>query len=311
MAKDIFLSRRKFVAAVSSAIAFSHFSSPLFASPLTKPLMRKIPKSGEELPVIGMGTWRTFNVGRDEQTRIARAEVLAEFLKLGGQMIDSSPMYGSAEEVLGFALKHLNKGADDMFSATKVWTPFSAYGQTQIKNSKRLWGVNKIDLFQVHNLVSWESHLDKLFQMKADKNLKYVGITTSHGLRHGQIEKIMKSQPIDFVQFTYNILDREAEQRLLPIAAERKIAVIINRPFQGGQLFPRFENKKLPEWAKEFDCKNWAQFFLKFITSHPAVTCAIPATSKVAHMQENMGALQGRLPDKALRKRMVSYIENL
>ncbi len=269
---------------------------------------RPIPASGEALPTIGMGTWITFNVGEDEALRRQRSEVLQRFFALGGGMIDSSPMYGSAEAVVGDGLSRLGV-PDTLFSATKVWTRRGSAGEAQMADSRRLWGLPRFDLMQVHNLVGWEDHLETLLRDKADGRVRYIGVTTSHGRRHEELAEIMATQPIDFVQFTYNVVDREAEQRLLPLAAERKLAVIVNRPFRRGALFPPVEGKPLPSWAAEIDCANWAQVFLKFIVSHPAVTCAIPATSQVAHMEENMGAMTGRLPDEALRRRMASDLE--
>jgi diketogulonate reductase-like aldo/keto reductase len=219
-------------------------------------------------------------------------------------------MYGTSEEVIGYCLKRIpNK--DGLFAATKVWTPLQWYGVQQMQRSEHLWGQGPFDLMQVHNLWSWEAHLETLLKWRADGRIRYIGVTTSHGRRHEELAKIMASAPIDFVQFTYNMLDREAEPRLLPLAAERRLAVIINRPFRRGGLFDRFERHPLPPWAAEFDCANWAQFFLKFIVSHPAVTCAIPATSRVCHMRENMGAARGRLPDPETRRRMIRYVENL
>lgn len=273
-------------------------------------LKRPIPATGQQIPVIGMGSWISFNVGADRVLRDKRVKVLEAFFDQGGGMIDSSPMYGSSEEVIGYCLKRVaNKGA--LFSATKVWTYTGFMGVRQMNNSFKLWGAKRFDLMQIHNLLDWEAHLETLKKWKAEGRVRYIGITTSHGSRHEEFARIMETQPIDFVQFTYNVLDREAERRLLPLAAERKLGVIVNRPFQRGALFDRFERHPLPDWAGEFDCANWAQFFLKFIVSHPAVTCAIPATSRVDHMLENMGAAYGRLPDPALRKRMIRTIESL
>ena len=237
-------------------------------------------------------------------------DVLRTFLKMGGGMVDSSPMYGSAEQVLGYTLERIDDSSS-LFSATKIWTPFTGQGISQIMDSHEYWGLEQFDLLQVHNLLNWEKHLETLLEWKSLGLTRYVGITTSHGRRHDLFEKVMTTAPIDFVQFTYNIVDRAAEDRLLPIARERELGVIINRPFQGGQLFPRFEKLPLPAFAKTFDCRNWAQFFLKFIVSHPAVTCAIPATSRVDHMIENMGALEGRLPDEGERRMMIQYIASL
>ncbi|MGH1352041.1 MAG: aldo/keto reductase [Methyloligellaceae bacterium] len=304
------LTRREILATLAAAGLITA-ASPSLASLLDAPIhTRKIPKTGEVVPTIGMGTWITFNVGKDIQARDARSEVLNTFFELGGKLVDSSPMYGSAEEVVGYCLKKTGK-REQLFSATKVWSPFTSYGNSQISNSYKLWGEEQFDLIQVHNLVSWQSHLQTLFQLKADKKLRYVGITTSHGLRHEEIENIMKTQPIDFIQLTYNVLDRDPEKRILPLAKEKQIAVIINRPFQRGDLFDSFASKPLPDWASEIDCTAWSQFFLKFVTSHPAVTCAIPATSQVAHMKENMAAARGRLPDQKMRQKMTDYIRAL
>lgn len=273
-------------------------------------LTRAHPTTGETLPVIGMGSWITFNVGADQAMRAQRVEVLRTFFDHGGAVIDSSPMYGSSEEVIGYCLKHL-PNTHSLFSATKVWTWLQMLGEGQMNESRALWGVRTFDLMQVHNLLNWEDHLETLRADKAAGRIRHIGITTSHGRRHDEFEAVMRSQPLDFVQFTYNILDREAEQRLLPLAAERRLGVVVNRPFRQGALFPRLERHPLPDWAAEIDCANWAQFLLKFIVSHPAVTCVIPATSRVDHMLENMGALYGRLPDAELRARMVRYVEEL
>ena len=257
-----------------------------------------------------MGSWITFNVGDDEALRAQRVEVLRAFFDAGGGVIDSSPMYGSSEEVIGHCLARLGN-TDALFSATKVWTPLKWLGPGQMADSRELWGVRRFDLMQIHNMLNWEGHLETLLEDKAAGRIRYIGLTTSHGRRHDAFERVMAEQPLDAVQFTYNILDREAEERLLPLAAERGLAVVVNRPFRRKELFRLFERHPLPAWAAEFDCANWAQFFLKFIVSHPAVTCAIPATSRVDHMRENMGALYGRLPDAALRARMVRYVEDL
>jgi diketogulonate reductase-like aldo/keto reductase len=273
-------------------------------------LTRAIPATGEQVPVIGMGSWITFNVGEDEALRDQRTEVLRAFFEGGGSVIDSSPMYGSSEEVIGYGLARIET-AHPLFAATKVWTPLQMLGPGQMEESRELWGVERFDLMQIHNLLNWESHLETLLEDKKAGRIRLIGATTSHGSRHAELERLMAGQPLDAVQFTYNILDREAEARLLPQAAERGLAVVINRPFRQKQLFHLFEQHPLPAWASEFDCENWAQFFLKFIVSHPAVTCAIPATSRVDHMQENMGALYGRLPDQAMRERMIRHVEGL
>ena len=257
-----------------------------------------------------MGTWQTFDVGDDPELIAARAQVLKTFFDMGGSMVDSSPMYNTSEKVIGECLDMIGN-EPDLFSATKVWTLGRWLGVRQIQRSQRLWGVSRFDLMQIHNMVDWETHLETLRAWKADGKIRYIGITTSHGRRHKALAKALEREHFDFVQFTYNLLDREAEQRLLPLAAERGVAVIINRPFRHGDLFDIVQNKPLPVWASEFDCTNWAQFFLKFIISHPAVTVAIPATTRVDHMQENMAAGVGRLPDPPTRQRMISYMETL
>ena len=273
-------------------------------------LTKVIPSTGAAVPVVGMGTWITFNVGDDPEAREARSEVLRAFFANGGGMIDSSPMYGSSEEVVGYGLRRLGP-TPGLFSATNVWTSSASEGREQVATSGRLWGIDRFDLLQVHNLVAWKKHLEMLFEMKEAGRVRHVGITTSHGRRHEEMEEIMRSEPIDFVQLTYNIRDREVERRLLPLALERGIAVIANRPFQGGGLVDRMNREPLPDWAAEIDCRSWAQILLKFIVSHPAVTCAIPATTRVDHVRENMGAAQGRLPDAAMRARMIRHVEAL
>lgn len=272
---------------------------------------RAIPASGERIPVIGMGSWLTFDVGDDSILRARRCEVLRTFFEMGGGLVDSSPMYGSSEAVIGHCLGKLENDAN-LFSATKVWTWGERIGIDQMEHSRRLWGVKGFDLMQIHNMLDWETHLETLKEMKAEGAIRYIGITTSHGRRHSEMERVLeREEAFDFVQLTYNVVDREVERRLLPLAQERGIAVIINRPFRGGGLFDRVEGKPLPGWAAEIDCNNWAQFFLKFIVSHPAVTCAIPATTQVAHMRENMGAARGALPDAAMRRRMLDYLRKL
>ena len=274
---------------------------------LTKP----IPATGERLPVIGMGSWLTFDVDDDMGLRNQRVEVLRAFFAAGGAVIDSSPMYGSSEEVIGYCLDRLGD-TPGLFSATKVWTVLQSMGVRQMQASEGLWAPEGgFHLMQVHNLLDWEAHLETLAAWKAQGRVRYVGVTTSHGRRHPDMVRVMANRPLDFVQFTYNILDREAERVLLPLAAERGLAVIVNRPFRRGRLFEILDRHPLPGWAAEIDCANWAQFLLKFIVSHPAVTCAIPATSRVDHMEENMGAAYGRLPDAEMRRRMVEYVEAL
>jgi diketogulonate reductase-like aldo/keto reductase len=304
-------SRRQVLASLASLGVAASLGPGSAAAAVPGPVLKRpIPASGEQVPVIGMGSWITFNVGRDTALRDHRVKVLQTFFDMGGGMIDSSPMYGSSEDVIGYCLKRI-PNSEGLFSATKVWNMLKVLGVRQMESSRRLWRLDRFDLMQVHNLLNWRGHLETLLGDKAQGRIRYLGVTTSNGRRHRALETVMAEQPLDFVQFSYNILDREAERRLLPLAQERGLAVIVNRPFRRKALFHLFANRPLPAWAGEFDCANWAQFFLKFVVSHPAVTCAIPATSRIDHMAENMGALYGRLPDAAMRARMIRYVEGL
>jgi diketogulonate reductase-like aldo/keto reductase len=304
------LSRRSFLGVLAAAGAGAVLRPAAGASQVSALLTRPIPSSKEALPLIGLGSWITFNVGEDEVARASCADVMRAFFVSGGRMIDSSPMYGSSQAVIGYGLAKLGHPSG-LFAADKVWTSSGDDGPAQIEETRGFWGIPRFDLLQVHNLLAWEDHLATLFAMKAEGKLRHVGITTSHGRRHPEIEAIMKGQPIDFVQVTYNALDREVEQRILPLAMDKGIAVIVNRPFRQGELIGAVQRYPLPDWAAEFGAANWAQILLKFIVAHPAVTCAIPATSKMEHLQENMGAARGALPDEAMRRRIVAHVEQL
>ena len=299
--------RRNFVrAAALGAVAAAILPTGVSAQ-AARPISRPIPSSGERIPAVGLGTWITFNVGDDPLLQAECAQVMAAFFAGGGRMIDSSPMYGSSQAVVGKGLERLGR-PEALFSAEKVWTSAAANGPAQIEQSRRLWGVERFDLLQVHNLLTWQAHLETLFAMKTAGQLRYVGITTSEGRRHDLVEQIMRSHPLDFVQLTYNVVDREPEQRLLPLAAERGIAVIVNRPFQQGALTRRLDGEPVPEWANEIGATSWAQLILKFIVSHPTVTVAIPATTQVDHVRENLAAAGGPLPDRDLRERIAAYV---
>jgi diketogulonate reductase-like aldo/keto reductase len=298
-------SRRRFLGALAAAAAPALPRVALAQG--SAPIARAIPVSGEVLPAIGVGSWITFNVRPDPAEEAPLIPVMRSFFERGGAMIDSSPMYGNSEAVIGGLLKETPRH-ERLFSATKIWTFGRALGRGQFEQSRRLWGLQSFDLVHIHNMLDWETHLATLKELKAAGAIRYIGITTSHGRRHAEMEQVLKRERFDFVQLTYNFADRSVEQRLLPLAADRGIAVVINRPFDGGNLFPLVRGKPLPAFAREIDCDNWAQYFLKFVISHPAVTCAIPATSQTAHMAENMGALYGRLPDAALRKRMAEAL---
>lgn len=273
-------------------------------------LAKPVPSTGELLPVVGLGSWITFNVGRDQQGMKSCTEVIRAFFAAGGRLIDSSPMYGSSQATIGYALKELGYPGTT-FAIDKVWTNGKAQGRDQIINNLSLWGLPQFSLLQVHNLRDWQVQLSTLLEMKQSNQVKYVGITTSHQRRHGEVETIMKSQPIDFIQLTYNAGQRAAESRLLPLARDLGIAVILNRPFGGGRLIRTAKRHPFPDWARAEGLQGWPDFLLKAVVSHPAVTCAIPATSRVNHVLENMQACTGRLPSARLRQRMLHHIEAL
>jgi diketogulonate reductase-like aldo/keto reductase len=292
------------------AYGLAHMPLPVFATTASRKrnvITKSIPASGAQLPAIGMGTWITFNVGPSEHLRRHRTRILEIFLEQGGTLIDSSPMYGSSADVLGYGLKRIEDATFQLFSASKIWTS-SDETAAQMREQQQRWGLDRFSLVQVHNLRNWQNHLENLRAARERGEVGYIGVTTSHGSRHSELESVMRNEAPDFVQLTYNIEDRWAEDRLLPLARERGIAVIANRPFRRKALIRKYQDKPLPDWARDFDAKNWPQFLLKFIISHPAITCAIPATSQIPHIRENMGALYGRLPDAATRQRMIDYI---
>ncbi|NDW04283.1 aldo/keto reductase [Jiella pacifica] len=273
-------------------------------------LTRQVPSSGIELPVVGMGTWITFNVGNDSDALAERTAVMKAFFGAGGAVIDSSPMYGSSQATVGHGLEQLGI-PDRLFAADKVWTSDVSDGQAQIEATRQHWGVDRFGLMQVHNLLGWPGHLETLQALKEEGLVGHIGITTSHGRRHDDIEEIMARQPIDFVQLTYNIADREPERRLLPLASERGIAVVANRPFQRGALIEATRGAPLPGFAAEIGAETWPKFLLKFIVSHPALTVAIPATRSVDHVRENMAAARGPLPDAEMRRQMADHFDSL
>lgn len=300
--------RRRDVLHWLSAAAASTAGAQSAPAPPPAVLTRAIPSSNERIPLVGLGTWITFNVGNDPVGRTECTQVMRAFFDGGGKLIDSSPMYGSSQPVVGDGLSRLH-AQGRVFAADKVWT--SGDGVAQVEQSRRYWQLPRFDLLQVHNLLALEKQLPMLQQMKAQGRLRYVGVTTSDGRRHDEVERILRSQRLDFVQFTYNPVDREPEQRLLPLAAERGVAVIVNRPFQEGVLLKRLQRQPLPAWSVETGCRSWAQLVLKFIISHPAVTCAIPATTQVDHVRENLLSATGVMPDERMRRRIAEVVQRV
>ncbi len=271
-------------------------------------LTRPIARSGERVPALGLGTWISFNIGaRDAAGLARRRQVLERFFAGGGRLIDSSPMYGSAEEALGRLLPGL-PCAQALFSATKVWTPLGAYGPTQMARSLALWGLPRVDLMQVHNLLNWEDHLKTLRAWQAEGRVRLIGVTTSHGNKHDTLRQVLEQQPLDVLQITYNPTDRRAEA-LLQLAADRSVAVIVNRPFDGGAVLERLLGAPLPPIAGDLGCDAWAPLLLKWELAHPAVSCVIPATSDPEHMTQNLQALRGPLPDARQREALTRAIE--
>lgn len=302
-------SRRRFIAAAGLApllLGNGRWTRAQGRTPNTKP----IPTSGEALAIIGMGTSETFDVALGDPALPALADVLRQFFVDGGQLIDSSPMYGNAESVVGALLPKVDTKTRP-FIATKVWTDGREAGIEQMRTSRTRLGVERIDLMQIHNLRDWHTHLPTLREWKREGRIRYLGITTSHGRDHAALAEIMRGEALDFVQFSYSIADRRAEAELLPIAADKGIATLVNRPFERGELFRRTRGLALPDWAADIQCASWGQVFLKYVVSHPAVTCAIPATSKLTHMVDNMQAGFGPLPDAELRARMESWFAAL
>jgi diketogulonate reductase-like aldo/keto reductase len=265
--------------------------------------LRPIPVSGETIPAVGLGTWRTFDVGASATPREPLREVLQRFVELGGRVIDSSPMYGAAEGVVGDLGADLGF-LDALFLATKVWTTGRDAGVAQMEQSLRRLRRRRLDLMQIHNLLDWRTHLRTLRDWKEAGRIRYLGVTHYAASAYDELERVLRSEPLDFVQVNYSLGEREADRRILPLARARGIAVLVNRPFSEGDLFRRVRGRPLPSWAAEFDCVSWAQFFLKWILAHPAVTCVIPATSQPQHLVDNMKAGVGALPDPATRERM-------
>jgi diketogulonate reductase-like aldo/keto reductase len=270
-------------------------------------LARPIPSSGETIPAVGLGTWRTFDVGASGAEREPLKEVLKHFVALGGRVVDSSPMYGAAESVVGDVAADLAI-TDKLFLATKVWTSGRDAGLAQMEQSFRRLRSRRLDLMQIHNLLDWRTHLRTLREWKQAGRIRYLGVTHYTSSAYDELERVLRNEPVDFVQVNYSLGERGADRRLLPLARDRGIAVLVNRPFSEGGLFQRVRGRPLPAWAGEIDCESWAQFFLKWILAHPAVTCAIPGTSRPQHVLDNLKAGVGKLPDPAMRERMAALV---
>jgi len=270
-------------------------------------IMGTIPRSGEQIPAVGLGTWQTFMPDSDDEIPALR-EVLRLFHQLGGTVVDSSPMYTGAEELTGDLAQALGV-LEDLWLATKVWTDGEQAGIDQMRQSMRELRTDHVELMQVHNLRDAAIHLDTLEAMKAAGQIRYIGITTSNARQYDEVERLLDDNRIDFLQVNYALSQQESAERVLPKARDRGVATMINRPFGGGELFPRFGNQPLPDWASEIDCTAWSQIFLKFVLSHPAVTCAIPATSNPDHLRENMAAGRGVLPDAGMRRRIAALMD--
>ncbi|MBP0903454.1 aldo/keto reductase [Mariniflexile gromovii] len=286
--------------------------TPMFSSfnIKDKVLLRKIPSSNQLLPVIGLGTWQTFDVDNSEPEREILSKVLFEMNKLGGQVIDTSPMYGSSERVVG-SLTHNQDFEDNLFYATKVWTSGKESGINQMETSFKLMQREKMDLMQIHNLVDYKTHIKTLRDWKEKGKIKYWGITHYTDSSHPELEKVIQSEKPDFVQFNYSILSRNSEKSLFETIRKYNTATLINRPFETGNLFRATKGKEIPIWAKDYGINSWGQYFLKFILSNELVTCVIPGTSKPHHMIDNMMAGYGKMPDAKTRELMYNYIKNL
>ncbi|MGE5717620.1 MAG: aldo/keto reductase [Acidobacteriota bacterium] len=300
------LSRRDTLRVFGGAAAGA-FLGAAGAGVLPEPMRRAIPSSGERIPVIGLGTWSTFDVGPSAASRAPLEEVLARFGERGGRVVDSSPMYGRSEEVVGAIAAKLRL-TDRLFLATKLWTRGREAGLGQIEASERLLGKKPLDLLQVHNLLDLATHLATLRALKDAGRVRYIGVTHYTASAYPEVERVLLGEKLDFLQVNYSLAEREAEERVLPLAREKGVAVLVNRPFAGGEALKRVLARPLPAWAAEFDCASWPQFFLKWILANPAVTCAIPATAKRAHLDDDLDAAFGRLPDEKLRRRMEAAI---
>jgi diketogulonate reductase-like aldo/keto reductase len=301
--RDGALTRRTLLTLATTAVA----ARAARAGATTAPLQRPVPSSGERLPAVGLGTWRTFDVGPSPAERAPLRTVLERFVALGGRVVDSSPMYGAAETVVGDLAADLALG-ETLFVATKVWTTGREAGVAQMEQSLSRLRRARLDLMQVHNLLDWRTQLRTLREWQAAGRIRYLGVTHYTTSGYAELERVLRAERLDFVQINYSVGEREAERRILPLARDRGTAVLVNRPFSEGGLFQRVRGRPLPGWAAEADTDSWAQLFLKWILAHPAVTCVLPATSRPEHLEDNMKAGTGALPDAALRDRIAAAV---
>lgn len=301
------LTRRKFIGE-AAGLGIAAGMLPRLGDAQAVVPRRAIPTTGEELPIIALGTYRTFNVGGSSADLEPLRAVTQRFFELGGRIVDSSPQYGPSEAVFGDVLRQISDVPRDMFVATKVATEGREAGIRQMEESPEKMGVDSIDLMQIHSIRDWRTHLPTLRAWKEQGRARYIGISASREVLYEDFVAIMRNEPLDFVQINYSVAERASEEIILPLAMERRMAVLVNRPFVAGALFPYVVERPLPEWAAEFDCQSWAQFFLKYVLAHPAVTAVIQATTDVGHLVDNMGAAYGRMPDDATRQRMVDLI---
>jgi diketogulonate reductase-like aldo/keto reductase len=302
-AGDRAITRRAALGLMAAAVVGAG-AGPAGGEPLRR---RPIPATGEPLPVVGVGTWRVFDVGESAAERAPLREVLRQFVTRGGRVVDSSPMYGAAESVVGDLAAELGV-TDRLFLATKVWTTGRDAGVRQLEESRRRLRAARLDLLQVHNLVDWRTHLPTLRDWQASGRVRYLGVTHYTASAYDEVERVLRTERLDFLQINYSLAEREAERRLLPLAQERGLAVLANRPFAEGVLFRRVRDRAVPEWAAEIGCQTWAQLFLKWILGHPAITCVIPGTGRPEHLLDNLRAGTGALPDDRLRARIAAAV---
>ncbi len=299
------MKRRNFVRLVAAGCTLPFNSTGMDLK--DEVLKRKIPSSGELLPSIGLGTWQSFDVGPNENDREPLRAVLDTMIQYGGTVVDSSPMYGRSEGVVGEISDQMSVNAK-LFAATKVWTTGKKAGISQMDRSIELMRKKPIDLMQIHNMQDWQTHIETLRDWKEEGKVRYIGITHYVESAFSKMEQIMKDHPLDFIQLNYSMSSRKAEESILPLALEKGIAVLINRPYGGGSLFRSVKNQDIPEWAMEFGAESWGQFFLKYLLSNPAVTCVIPGTAKPHHMLDNMKAGFGRLPNEREKQKMIKLL---